>query len=465
MVGGVKSTSLNKRVLEFIAQKEASGLLPAGTGMAVAVLKDDAVLFSGTYGLRARDRNLLVTPDTLFEISSLTKAFTSTALLMASEEGQVDLARPLNSSKNLLALSDSEASKKVSIADILSHRTGLPSNDLLWYFGSSKREDLLRATGRLELAPGAFGRDFTYSNLMYGVLGHLFGDLVSESWERYVARKVLTPLQMTSTSFGISDEEGNVALSYVGTRRVGRKNMSSIAAAGTLVSSLKDMTRWLAFQLSRGLASGGERLLSEASIELMQSKQVPVENVNPVILQGLEWLSEAEGVSYGLGWFLGSWNGLKAVYHPGLIDGFSTVVLMIPEKRLGFVVLTNLNLSGAPGLLIQDLLGSLLNPDTQSTEAPSSPAKHLLAMTGTYENPAYGTVSITLDGDQLAFEHNGHLWPLAWKGDGTVEFVVTAFGVQLPLTVQVETKSGKVGQLSIPFSLDPRVEPQIFTRR
>jgi CubicO group peptidase (beta-lactamase class C family) len=466
----MKNISLNEQIIEFIAQKEASGALPPGAGIAVCVLKDGDVLFNGSYGLRGRDQLLPVTPETVFEICSATKAFTATALLMASEEGKVDLDRPINASKNLIPLKDAEASKKVSIADILSHRTGLPSNDLLWYFGHTKREELRHAIAHLDMLSGGFRQTFIYNNLLYGTLGHLFDELVGESWESYITRKILSPLKMTNTSFTkecvgkCSEAEKNVALPYVGTQRVKNADLTTIAAAGAMRSSLEDMTRWMAFYLNGGQTLNGERLLSEASIDLMLSNQIPVEtSTNPLIFQGLEWLGKK--VNYGLGWFLGSTRGLKAAYHPGFIDGFSAALVMIPEKKLGFITLMNLNLSPIPGLLIQNLLDTMENKFNPQKQFLVPTKNKSLAVTGRYQSPAFGSISVELlSEDRLIINYNGNRWPLTWKTDNIADFAVDAFGIQLPLSVEFKTTDGKFNQLSIPFSLDPRVGPQVFTR-
>jgi len=457
---------LNAQLLEFISQKETSGALPPGAGIAVSVIKDGDVLYKGTFGLRERDRNLPVTPETVFEIGSLTKAFTATALAMASERGKLDLDQPINSSRDLITLSDSEASRKVSIADILSHRTGLPSNDLLWYFGPQKRdaqhEDLHRAVGRLDLLPEGFRKSFNYNNLLYGLLGHRFDQLIRESWESCVSRSILAPLKMTSTVFGDSTPVENVALPYVGTTRVPKVDMGAVGAAGTMRSSLQDMTTWMAFHLSGGKTLSGGQLLSESSIQLMQSKQIAVETLNPAIFQGLEWLGT--DIGYGLGWFLGSMRGMKAVFHPGFIDGYSTSMLMIPEKKLGVVVLANVNLSSVPGLMIEKILSGLLDQDSAEPAAPTEPSAKDLSVIGKYENPAFGTVSVEFAGNRLALDYNGRKWTLNWKDETTAEFVITAFGLQMPLPVLAETVDGKVSKLSIPFSLDPRMGFQAFTR-
>src|SRR6185503_9563325 len=212
-------TLLDIRARGFLARQEAEGVWPSGGGLAVSLVHNGTRMLSAGYGCRERDRNLPVTPDTVFAIGSLTKAFTATALSIAADTGRVDLQSPINQSRTLLALSDPDVMRQISIADILSHRTGVPSHDLLWYLGGFGAKELRRKASLLETVPGAFRRTFSYNNLLYGVLGELFEEQVGERMESYVGRTILAPLRMTSTSYDRPTDPENVALPYVGTTR------------------------------------------------------------------------------------------------------------------------------------------------------------------------------------------------------------------------------------------------------
>lgn len=461
----MKNRGLAKIVSDFIRQKEASGALPVGAGLAVAALRNGDVLFSEGFGLRERDRGLPVTPETEFEICSVTKTFAATAALLASEEGKLNLERPINAAQRLLPLKDSEITEKISVSDILSHRTGLPSNDLLWYSGelSSNGESLLSRLEHLDFVPGAFRRSFNYNSLMYGALGRLFTPLVGESIETYISRKILAPLEMNSTSFSASRSD-NVALPYIGTQRIPRIETSSVAASGAMRSTLEDMTRWLAFHLTGGKTLKGQQLLSPKSLEQMQSEKIAIENPNPMLFQGLEWLGSKMG--YGLGWFIGSYRDLKVLYHPGFVDGFSTAVVMIPEKQAGCVVMSNVHLSSAPGLLAQELVNSLLEGSAlqETSQKAAEPAPYQLSALGTYTNAAFGAFSVTSNEGSFFIEYNGKKWPLEWKSANESHFTLSAFGLQIPLPIHFEEKDGAVISATAPFSMDPRVAPQIFKR-
>jgi CubicO group peptidase (beta-lactamase class C family) len=451
-------------VVALIADNQASGALPPDVGVALAVVKDSQVLFSGTYGLRERDRRLPVTPQTVFEIGSLTKAFTATALVTAAEHGEIDIEGPVNAKKRLLQLSDAHTSHHISVADILSHRTGVAAMDLLWYLGSLRAEEALVAASRLPVVSGAFRRSFIYHNILYGVLGNLFGQLIGEQWEASIRRRLLVPLEMSSTFFHPTLNGPDIALPYVGTRCVPRIDLTGIAAAGGMRSTLDDMTRWLTFQSGVGATAGGDQLLSQAALSLMRTKHNQVQEANPLLLQGWEWVGQE--VYYGFGWVIASMAGLQLVFHPGYIDGFSTAAAFIPEMQLGMVVLMNTNLSSVPGMFVKTVFEACMATNTTMRipeASSSSPRRH--AVVGTYYNDVFGTIAVEDRGEEeLLLRYKQHAWPLAWRGDTAADFVITAFGMEVPLTIQFDDASNRATTCSIPLALDPRSPAQVFIR-
>lgn len=433
--------------------------MPPDAGIAVAVVDDGRIVHTGTYGLRDRQRGLPVTNETRFEICSLTKAFTSAAFLVAAADGTLDLDAPINASYELLTLSDPTTTRAVSIADVLSHRTGLPSNDLLWVLGAVSRETLGQASAELELLPSSLRQTFVYNNLLYGALGERFPDLAGDSWEAFVSTRLLRPLGMTSTAARCAPDDEDVALPYSGVEHIARADTSAVAAAAGLSSTLGDMARWLQFQLT-GRSREGHTLLSDAAFERIQSPHVGVKDINPILFMGLEWLGT--DVAYGLGWFLATTRGERVAFHPGLVNGFSNAIVMLPDRKAGVVVMTNVNLNGTPGLLARELLREWF-PD--AVPAPAAGTMARLDIAGTYVHPVYGEVRVVSQGERWQLRYGSHEWQLTWKVGSTAEFAVAAFGVQLPLSLQVRTTGGEAVAVDIPFSLDPRVPAQRFKRR
>ena len=438
--------SLQRRIRHAIDRERTAAALPIEAGVAVAVVGPTGNDFYVNYGLRDRESSLRVTSDTIFESGSLTKAFTAAALVMASRRGRLSLDEPLNAPKPVLGLSDSGLTRDVTVADLLSHRSGIPGNDLLWYFGDMDRADVLRALAGIDVVSGAFRRRFIYNNLTYGALGHLFYELTGMSWPTAITTGVLTPLRMSSTSFQPASDERDVAVPYVGMDRTSRVDVSAIAAAGTIRTSARDLSRWMDGLLNNAVFASDPSRHESISARMFRT-EVDVIDVGPVLLRGLEWI---EGpLSYGLGWFIGTRRGEQVVFHPALIDGFSHAIALMPERRLGIAVLTNTNLSALPGAVVCSALDSML--------------EGVEPVAGVYANPSFGSVVIEEHEDELLLRYGRHAWPLLWKRGNLAEITVTAFGLQIPLSVTFAPGPTGGVTVGVPFTLDPATPPQVFT--
>jgi CubicO group peptidase (beta-lactamase class C family) len=455
----VSARSVEDIARALVSACESSGRLVPETGIAVSVVHDGDVAYQGAFGLRDRARRLPVTPRTVFEIGSLTKSMTVAALVQAQERGELDLDEPL-AAKGPLQLGGPHASE-VTLTDVLSHRTGLPAHDCLWYFGGYSTRELAARIARLQPVPQAFRRAFIYNNALYGCSSLIVEDVLHRSWESLVREQILVPLGMNATILGPTAASGDEALPYLGGDPIDRKDASSIAAAGGGRSNIEDLTRWALFQLGRGAP-----LLSEGSMRTMHAPRISSDGMNPLLLAGLEWLGTS---AYGHGWFLGEARGHRVVHHMGFIDGFSSVMALVPDLALGIVVVANDNLSAFPGLLAEHLFARIAGhepsapcpspaPAAAAHDAPSSIAPSS-GFEGAYEDAAYGRIDVVRRADELSLVYRGHEWPLRFHAPEQAVFVVRAFG----LTISIPVAFG-ADRVSIPLSLDPRVAPQVFTR-
>jgi CubicO group peptidase (beta-lactamase class C family) len=458
-------SDLEHQLRTFLAERESEGEIPTGAGVACAVVRKGDVLYQGAFGLRDREAQLPVTLRTRFDMASNTKAFTATALLVASQEGALDLDAPL-AKRTAISLSDPAASAELSALDILSHRSGLPAHDLLWYLAAPK--DLTARLRHLPLVPGAYRRTFIYNNLMVGALGRELDRLVGTSWGRLVQTRVLDPLGMSRARLEPPQaDEPDCALPYVGDKPVPRVDLRAIAAAGALRADVEDMARWLAFQLG-----AGPRLLSADSLSRQRVEHASTDVPNPLLLLGFEWL--ASRLAYGLGWFLGSTRGKTALFHPGFIDGFSTAVVLVPELEIGAVVLSNVHCSRVPGRIAERLIACALGEEAPRLASPppapppAAPPESVRVARpraeGRFEDAAYGTIELREGGSGAVLEYAGHAWPLAFASAESASFVPTVSGFQMPLPVAVNIERDRIERIAIPFSLDPRVPPQTFSR-
>jgi CubicO group peptidase (beta-lactamase class C family) len=401
------------------------------------------------------------------------------ACLLAEQEKRLSIEAP-----SAIMLKDPTHSHGLSLKDILCHRVGLPAHDLLWYLSPHSCEELTAKLRYLDPIPGAFRKSFVYSNLMYASVAPNFENSVGQGLDSFIHEKILTPLGMDHTGFLLREPANlavnNDALGYLDDQPMPRKEVESIFGAGGLRSNIEDLSRWLHFLLfesERGATSA--KLLSKESHRKMQAAHNPVPSPDPLTLQGLEWL-QSDSNHYSLGFFVGEVNGEKALYHPGLIDGFSVAIVLIPASQLAFAVLCNSNLNPFPGRLIEKLYAFVKGQNEPFTpQTPSSaispmahaanakvpvPARTSPPVTGRFENPAYGPVEISNKVGETTLEYFQHRWPLRFKNEREALFELRAFGLPIPLSAQLLGPGGKPDELRVNFSMDARVGPQVFRR-
>lgn len=362
----LSSTDLQTR-LATIEQKVDARRKELGIpGMSLVVVKDDQIIFMKGFGYKDFTKQIPATADTQFAIGSASKAFTALSVLMTQDEGKLSLDD--NPKKHLayFKINDVETDKNITIRDILSHASGLNRTDLGWITGKLNREEIIRVAG--EAKPQAKLREkFQYQNVMFLAAGEIVSKVQKQPWEKFVETRIFAPLGMTNSDLSVTKMQRakDYSLGYdynfdtKETRLLPFRNIDEIAPAGAINSSAKDMAQWLRFVSNRGEV-GGKRLISEKSFDEWTKPQMKI----------------GGKTSYGLGWFLQEWNNLKVVQHGGNIDGFNSMVAMIPEKKLGFVMLTNVSGSSLGSELMPIVWENILgNPNAANQTISSSDAQ------------------------------------------------------------------------------------------
>jgi len=399
-------------------------------GLAVAVVRNDSLLFAKGYGVRELGKPEPVDADTRFAIGSTTKAMTVLALGMLVDEGKVRWDAPVIEYLPNFRLSDPYVTREVTVRDILTHRTGLGNADLLWASTDFSAEEIFKRTGTLPLAY-SFRSGFVYQNIMYALAGDIVRAVSGMSWDAFLETRIFAPLGMKATVTRLSGITGkpNVAAphGYVNDslRVVENRSVDPVAPAGSVWSSVNDMSRWMRFVLDSGRVNG-KRLVSEATFKQWLSPQTVADpNTYPALS-----LARPHFFLYSLGWFLQDYNGQAVVMHTGSINGMSALIGLIPDKKLGVYVLANADhvelrhalmyevfdrFGGAAGAKKRDwsadLLAMFKAQEAQAAEAqkralaqrvtgtkPSLPAASYV---GTYRNATYGDVVVTANGETL----------------------------------------------------------------
>lgn len=473
-----RRTELNARdtlakIDAYIAQARADWDVP---GLAVAIVRGEEVLLNKGYGVLENGGTQPVNEHTLFAIASNSKAFTAAALAILVDEGKLRWDDPVSQYLPWLKLKDPWATADLRVRDLLCHRSGLGtfSGDLLWWGTSySAREVLERAVHVEPAAP--FRTRYQYSNLMFIAAGEVVAAVSGMSWEAFVQQRIFAPLGMNRTVLSVNDlrAKGNYATPHkttlAGNQPIAWMNWDNMGAAGGIISSTHDMALWLQCQLREGAIKDKSVLFSRVQTREMWQAQTPI----PVTEGSSRRFPSTHFRAYGLGWSLSDYQGHKVVGHGGGYDGMYSQVVMVPEKQLGIVVLTNSMTGISPAITykIMDLYLGAPERDWSSenlaafkrsqeafekriresitpAQTGTQPSRPLEAFTGLYRCPMYGDARIAAENGRLTMRllPNAELvadlehlhydtfvarWrkEFAWFGAGAVHFVSNARGV------------------------------------
>jgi len=256
-----------------------------GAGAAVAIVQGDKVVLLKGYGYRDVEKKLPITPKSLFAIASITKSFTVSDLGMLMDEGKGGWDVPVRTAFPAFKLYDPVLTEQMTVRDLVTHRSGLPRHDMVWYSSDFSRDDLIRRLQYLE--PNKPLRStFQYNNLMFMTAGYIAGLLDNKKWEDSLRARVLTPLGMNTTTFSLKELQANpdFALPYQKGRdlKAELKRMPfeatcpdtcALGPAGELNSNAEDMSHYLLFHLNKGKYNG-QQLLSENNSSQMQTPQM-----------------------------------------------------------------------------------------------------------------------------------------------------------------------------------------------
>lgn len=409
-------------------------------GIAIAIVKNDSIVYAKGYGTRTIGKSEPVDANTIFAIGSSSKAFTTALIAMAVDEGKMKWDEKVTAYLPGFQLYDSYASRDLTIRDATSHRSGLARGDFAWYIAGFGRDEMLRRVRYLAPSWG-FRSTFGYQNIMYLAAGQSVAAAEGKSWDELVRTKIFAPLGMKSSSTSVTalGELPNVATPHAEwddtVHAIPYKNIDNIAPAGSINSNVRDMAQWLRLQLGHG-KYGTQQLMSTGNHDEMWIPNIHIRLEGPTA----HFLAPGANLaSYGMGWFLQDFDGRLAVHHGGNIDGMSAMVAMLPDEKLGVVVLTNLDGTPAPEAIFPYVFDmftrntprdwiveyqKILAPakkmakDAQDAAekarvAGTKPTLDLAKYVGTYSDSLYGDIKIS--------EENGTLRMMWGKFGGTLE--------------------------------------------
>jgi CubicO group peptidase (beta-lactamase class C family) len=423
-------------------------------GIAVAIIKDGKVVLERGYGVRELG-GAPVDAHTLFAIASNTKAFTAASLAMLADEGKLSMDDRVIDHLPWFRMADPYVTREMRIRDLLAHRSGLGlgAGDLLyWPTTTYGTEEVAHRLKDVPLA-GSFRGQYAYDNILFGVAQLVVEQAGGMPYARFLQARFFDPLGMGETRFN-SDAlrpGDNVATGYAKAdfkdlQPAPRMAWANVSGAGGIYSSAHDLARWVMAQLDGGRIPGSDRrLFSPERQQEMWSLITPMPIPPPAVPELAPAQPNFRG--YGEGWFVGDYRGRKLVWHTGGWPGMVSRITLLPEQKLGVVVLTSAELSGAFNAVALRALDAYLDvPKTnwaaayaaarakQEGDADASWRKHLVARdagakpslplagyAGTYRDPWYGDVVIAEEDGRLRirFTHTpalvGTLTP--WQHD------------------------------------------------
>jgi CubicO group peptidase (beta-lactamase class C family) len=315
-------------------------------GLALAIVKDDAVVAAKGYGVRRLGEPAAVDGRTLFGIASNTKVFTATALGMLVDEQKLEWDAPVIRYLPAFAMWDPYVTRELTVRDLLVHRSGLGlgAGDLLWWPASTyDRPDIARRLRFIRPAT-SFRSAYAYDNVLYLVAGELIEAISGQSWEDFVSARILAKVGMTGSNVRHSAAAagGNVAVPHApvegSVRPIAPFDSDNTNPAGGINSSAEDMAKWLRVLLSGGKLADGSRLISEAAARQITTMVTPIPIGNPP--PELPRLAmNFNGYALGLG--VRDYRGRRMLMHTGGLPGYVSRVMFVPEAAVGVAVLTN----------------------------------------------------------------------------------------------------------------------------
>ena len=391
-------------------------------GLAVGIIKDGEIVLAKGYGYANTETKTQVDENTVFGIASCSKAFTAACVSILVDEGKLHWDDKVSDLLPGFTLYDRYITRELTVRDLLCHRSGYETfdGDLLWYGTDYSREEVVHRF-RYRENPYSFREKFGYSNLMYIVAGEVIKEVSGKSWEEFISEKIFVPLGMentTTTNDAFSDKI-NVAWPHLDGQVMDFISYDNAGPAASINSSVNDLLQWVQLLLNKG-AWNDALVFTDYQYYTMVSPQTILPSGTAEKVGGRHFSS------YGLGWFLYDYQGMKVINHGGGVPGFHSKVLFVPEDSLGIVLLSN-ELGGLIGALEHKILDYHLgDPEKDwakiyldyvargkereekrialldsSRIAGTELSLELEGYTGTYTDDMYGNALVELTDNQL----------------------------------------------------------------
>jgi CubicO group peptidase (beta-lactamase class C family) len=452
-------------------------------GVALAVVKDGKLALTRAYGQRDVEADLPVTPATRFLICSITKSFTATAVALLHDDGRIDWTKPVRDYIPEFRLSDPVATDRVTVRDLLCHQSGLPRHDWVHFAGDRSPAELLGPMRHIELSRD-IRAGWQYSNLCYNVAGLLIERVSGKTYEAFIRSRLTDRLGMTVTftldELEASPDAARSYMMYEDERLPALRHPIRTIAAGAMNTSVTDLAQWMRLHLGNGEYEG-QRIVPAALVKELHA---------PRIYNAFPGDAEFGAAHYGLGLQSAHYRGTRLLMHGGGWVGWGTLMTLVPDLGVGVAVFTNRSPSEVTSILTWYIIDRLCSRDpvdwrerqrkkreeflahlqankdarAKARHVGTRPAHDLAAYAGDYDNPAYGTMSIKLDGGALCWSWRGMFATMNHRHYETFELpeIKDRLLPDLLAITFLTDREGNIVSLSTP--LEPMVKDIVFAR-
>ncbi len=387
-------------------------------GMAIAIVQNDEIIYSKSFGVKKLGESDPVTTDTVFQIGSASKAFTSLLVAMMVEEGYFSWTDSVVSLLPDFTLYDPWVTREFQVRDMMSQHSGLPAYSGMMGPLFDFDRNHTRFLQRYIKPVTSFRSEFAYQNTLFLDAAALLEKVTGKTWEQLLQEQIFTPLGMTTASSTLN------TLLASPDRTLGHYRMENwyrgeilpvqpdwpfidwvytYGPAGSIACSITDLTKWVRFQLNQGEFEN-QRLIRENALEYLHKPHTIV--YAPV--SGTQFF-------YAQGWLYQTEDPSPIVWHNGGTLSGTSMVSFIPEANLGFVLVANLrnasigdtlhlafydryfqkeNLIDRNGLYMESLEAEIAEQQPPKLPQNPSPPPDLDSLAGHYANSYFGTVSV-----------------------------------------------------------------------
>jgi CubicO group peptidase (beta-lactamase class C family) len=300
-------------------------------GFAIAIVENQKIVYSAGFGVKNLATKEPILARSLFHMASITKPFVATSIVQLWEQGKIDLDAPLTRYLSYFRLAD-DRYKKITVRQMLSHISGMPDvQDYEWdkpQYDDGALERYVRSLGNQSLIAEP-GTKLQYSNMAFEVLGDVIAKVSGMSFEDYVKRNILEPLGMNTSTLLVKQADTQLLTSPHVANFSYEVEVSKVfpynrmhSPSSTLYSNVLDMSRWAMANMNRGELDG-KRILKSSTYDLM-------------------WKPPAvQFQQIGISWFLTKYKDLSVVTHSGGDTGFVSNLVLLPEKNVAVVMMSN----------------------------------------------------------------------------------------------------------------------------